>query len=202
MIFFDLAIDFTHQEPLDNDRGPGKCLLGVPASAARRIEFTIRYGDSPTGLVPWESTRAALTLHSQFTERENGIWEFSTEKPGNLRPGVKELRGVFTGLAVPGRTNTHTSFRNEWLARIEQVRGNCIRGVVKTVSYSHRSSQMMPDLRLRLAVEVKPVERLQCRRLSRYLDSRGLSRRLDCRDFHRPASGYEVPYAVSVQPTA
>jgi hypothetical protein len=39
----------------------------------------------------------------------------------------------------------------------------------------------MPDLRLRLAVEVKPVERLQCRRLSRYLDSRGPSRRLDWR---------------------
>jgi hypothetical protein len=113
-------------------------------------------GDFSPSLIPRESTRAALALHFQFGERKNGIWEFQSQEPSELRPGVKEFRRVFTRLAVSGRVNAHSSFRDEWLIRVEQLRSNFIRGVVKSISYPHVSSQMKPDLRLRLAVEVKP----------------------------------------------
>jgi len=90
-----------------------------------------------------------------------GEWhtEFQSQEPSQLRPGVKEFRRVFTRLAVSERVNAHSSFRDEWLIRVEQFRSNFIRGVVKTVSYSHVSSQVWPDLRLRLAVEVSGIQR-------------------------------------------
>jgi hypothetical protein len=144
MPHFDRPIRVMHLELLDNDRGPNKRLPRVPASAANRIEFTIRHGNSPTGFAPPKRARSALTLHPQFTERENGVWEFPSEKPGNLWYRVEKLWRFLPRLTVSGRVNAHSSFRDEWLIRVEQLRSNLIRGIVKTVSYAQAHLRLCP----------------------------------------------------------
>jgi hypothetical protein len=118
MTCFDFEIGLTHPKPFHDYYRPDRHLHSVPASSTRWIEFTIFDGDFSPSVIPRESTRAALALHFQFGERKNGIREFQSQEPSELRPGVKEFRRVFAGLAVSGRTNTHTSFRDEWLIRV------------------------------------------------------------------------------------
>ncbi len=100
-----------------------------------------------------------MTLHPQFTKRKNRIRELLTQERGHPGSGVKVFRRVLPRLAVSGRVNAHATISDDRLARVEQVGGNFIRAVVKSISYTHTSSEMKPDLRLRLAVEVIPKGR-------------------------------------------
>jgi hypothetical protein len=85
MIFFDVAICFMHSKPFHDYYRPVHHLGSVPASSARWIEFTILDGNSSASLVPREGTGTALALHFQLGERKNGIWEFHSQEPSELR---------------------------------------------------------------------------------------------------------------------
>ena len=91
-------------------------------------------------------------------------------------------------LAISGRVNAHSSFRDEWLIRVEQLRSNFIRGVVKSVSYSHVSSQVLPDLRLRPAVEVER-KFVKSQRFRRLVEEAGADWNLEINGHSRLAPG-------------
>jgi hypothetical protein len=136
MTCFDFEIGLTHTKPFHDYYRPDCHLNSVPASSTRWIEFTILNGDFSPGLIPRESTRAALTFHPQFTDRKNGIPEFPAEKAGNLGHGVKKVWRFHPRLAVSGRVNAHAPLHYRLVA-VEEFKRSLVSAVIKTISYSH-----------------------------------------------------------------
>jgi hypothetical protein len=136
VFLFDVAICFTHPKPFHDYYRPVHHLHSVPASSTRWIQFTILDGDFSPNVIPRESTRAALALHFQFSQRKNGMPEFLAEKAGNLGHGVKKVWRFHPRLAVSGRVNAHAPLHYRLVA-VKEFKRSSVSAVIKTISYSH-----------------------------------------------------------------